>query len=205
MELHVGNSTPARDQQPAERLLLEALPAAIYVCRPNGTIEWHNRRAAELWGRAPEAGDGAERFCGAHRVYGPDGAPLPRDETPVARVLRTGRPVRDVELTIERPDGSRGDVLVSAAPLPGDGGDGGDGDDAGAAGGVVSCLVDVTDRTREAALVAARERELADFFENSAIGLHWIGPEGRILRANRAELAMLGCSAEEYVGHNIAE
>jgi PAS domain S-box-containing protein len=49
------------------------------------------------------------------------------------------------------------------------------------------------------------ERELADFFENATEGLHWVGPDGTILRANRAELDMLGYSAEEYVGRKIAE
>ncbi|HEY1376487.1 MAG TPA: PAS domain S-box protein [Gemmataceae bacterium] len=49
------------------------------------------------------------------------------------------------------------------------------------------------------------ERELADFFENATEGLHWVGPDGTILRANRAELDLLGYTAEEYVGHKIAE
>ena len=49
------------------------------------------------------------------------------------------------------------------------------------------------------------ERELSDFFENAAIGLHWVGEDGTILRANRAELEMLGYSPDEYVGHNIAD
>ncbi len=47
--------------------------------------------------------------------------------------------------------------------------------------------------------------DLVDFFENAAIPLHRIGPDGTILCANRAELALLGYSPEEYVGHNIAE
>src|SRR5262249_50757284 len=34
------------------------------------------------------------------------------------------------------------------------------------------------------------EQELADFFENAAVGLHWVGPDGVILRVNRAELDM---------------
>ncbi len=46
---------------------------------------------------------------------------------------------------------------------------------------------------------------LADFFENAAIPLHWVGPDGTILRANRAELEMLGYERHEYVGRNIAE
>jgi PAS domain S-box-containing protein len=49
------------------------------------------------------------------------------------------------------------------------------------------------------------ETELAEFFENATIGLHWVGPDGTILRANRAELEMLGYSREEYVGHPIAD
>ena len=37
------------------------------------------------------------------------------------------------------------------------------------------------------------------------MGLHWVGPDGTILRANRAELDMLGYSREEYVGRPIAD
>jgi PAS domain S-box-containing protein len=47
--------------------------------------------------------------------------------------------------------------------------------------------------------------ELADFFENATVGLHWVGPDGTILRANRAELEMLGYCREEYVGRPIAD
>ena len=50
-----------------------------------------------------------------------------------------------------------------------------------------------------------KEQELGEFFENAAVGLHWIGADGAILRANRAELEMLGYAREEYVGRNIAE
>ncbi len=46
---------------------------------------------------------------------------------------------------------------------------------------------------------------LEDFFENGALALHLVGPDGTILRANKAELDLLGYAADEYVGHNIAE
>jgi PAS domain S-box-containing protein len=49
------------------------------------------------------------------------------------------------------------------------------------------------------------ERELKDFVDNATIGLHWVGPDGAILWANNAELELLGYTAEEYIGHNIAE
>jgi PAS domain S-box-containing protein len=49
-------------------------------------------------------------------------------------------------------------------------------------------------------------RELEDFFENGLVGLHLVGPDGTILRANRAELAMMGYlnRPEDYVGRHIA-
>lgn len=46
---------------------------------------------------------------------------------------------------------------------------------------------------------------LEDFFENGALALHLVGPDGTILRANKAELQLLGYAAEEYVGRNISE
>ncbi|HXN75563.1 MAG TPA: ATP-binding protein, partial [Gemmatimonadaceae bacterium] len=49
------------------------------------------------------------------------------------------------------------------------------------------------------------ERELKDFIENAPIGLHWVGPDGTVLWANRTELDLLGYAPHEYVGHHIGE
>lgn len=49
------------------------------------------------------------------------------------------------------------------------------------------------------------ERELSDFFDNAVVAMHWMGPDGRALRVNKAELAMLGYTEEEYVGRPIAD
>lgn len=46
---------------------------------------------------------------------------------------------------------------------------------------------------------------LEDFFENGAVALHLVGSDGTILRANKAELALLGYEASEYIGRNISE
>ncbi|MPZ76272.1 MAG: PAS domain S-box protein [Deltaproteobacteria bacterium] len=49
------------------------------------------------------------------------------------------------------------------------------------------------------------EANLRDFVENATIGLHWVGPDGIILWANKAELQMLGYTPEEYIGRHINE
>ncbi|MCA9144183.1 MAG: PAS domain S-box protein [Planctomycetaceae bacterium] len=61
------------------------------------------------------------------------------------------------------------------------------------------------ERRQAERLLRRSEEELADFFENAAVGLHWVGPDGTILRANRTELELLGYTREEYVGRHIAE
>ncbi|HZF03998.1 MAG TPA: PAS domain S-box protein [Patescibacteria group bacterium] len=79
--------------------------------------------------------------------------------------------------------------------------------------GVLGVALDITGRARAEAALVRSERTLAEFFENAeaeffenaAMGLHWIGPDGIVLRANQAELDLLGYAREEYVGRPIAE
>ncbi len=49
-----------------------------------------------------------------------------------------------------------------------------------------------------------RDAELADFLENGVECLHQVGPDGTIMWANKAELALLGYDDHEYIGRNIA-
>ena len=49
--------------------------------------------------------------------------------------------------------------------------------------------------------VLRSQQDLEDFFENGVIGLRWVAS---ILRANQAELDLLGYTREEYVGRHIA-
>ena len=72
-------------------------------------------------------------------------------------------------------------------------------------GTVAGSLGQFIERKTAEAAVRRSEQELAVFFENATIGLHLAGPDGTILRANKAELDLLGYSREEYVGRHIAE
>ncbi len=119
--------------------LWDLLPAAVYVCARDGQILRYNRRAIDLWGRAPKLLDPLDRFCGSYRLYRLDGSLLPHTQCPMADVLRTGIAVRDQEVVIERLDGTRVITLASIDPLK---------NRAGTIVGAVNCFLDVTERRR---------------------------------------------------------
>lgn len=175
---------------------LDAIPAAVYVCDAEGIIQRYNRLAASLWGRTPHIGDTDEKFCGSYRLFLTDGTPLPHSETPMVEALRSGATADDMEVVIERPDGSRVIVSVNIRPLR---------NEFGEIEGVINCFHDITARKAMERAVESSRLELEDFFENGAIGLHIVSGDGIILRANKAELAMLGYEPEEYVGRHITE
>ena len=93
--------------------LLDLLPVGVYVCDQAGLIVRYNRVAAELWGCTPQLGDPAVRYCGSYRLYGLDGSLVPHAKCPMADVLATGDALRDQEIAIERPDGTRIVALVN--------------------------------------------------------------------------------------------
>ena len=66
-------------------------------------------------------------------------------------------------------------------------------------------MLDITERKRAEEALRRSERDLSDFFDNASVGLHWVGPDGVILRVNQTELDLLGYSREEYLGHHITE
>src|SRR5215813_8435932 len=64
---------------------------------------------------------------------------------------------------------------------------------------------DITKRKQNELALRRSQSELTDFFENASVGLHWVSADGTILRANQAELDMLGYTHDEYVGRNIVD
>ena len=54
--------------------ILELLPVATCICDLDGRIVQYNRRAAEIWGRAPQPGETHDVFTAACKFYGADGS-----------------------------------------------------------------------------------------------------------------------------------
>ena len=70
---------------------------------------------------------------------------------------------------------------------------------------ILLAVQDITERKKREEAHRRAEEELRDFVETAAIGMHWVGPDGKVLWANQTELDLLGYTHEEYIGHHIAE
>jgi PAS domain S-box-containing protein len=149
------------------RQVVQCLPAAVYTTDAEGRINLYNKAACELWGRTPEVG--IDRWCGSPKLFYADGRDMPLDQCPMARVLRSGKPVLGEEIVIERPDGTRRNVLVYPQPMF---------DSAGAMIGAVKMLVDITERRAMEDSLRASEEFNRSLIESSP-GLRESGGSGR--------------------------
>jgi PAS domain S-box-containing protein len=179
---------------------LEQLPIAVYACDPRGRILWFNSRAVELWGRSPRIRDESELFCGSYKLFF-DGKPISRERAPMAEVLRTGIPIRGVEVRLERPDGSHIWTVVHIAPIVNKGGD---------IEGAISCFHERVDGRRVESPGAppgdwlrARDERLAATYEHVGAGIVEVDQDGRMLRVNQQLCRLTGYSAGELLGRTI--
>ena len=139
------------------RALFEMGPVAIYSCHASGVLRDFNRRAVELWGREPAAGDISERFSGAFKMFWPDGSYMPHEQSSMADVLSGKIPeARDVEVHVERPDGTRITVLKSIRPLK---------NQRGEITGAINSFIDITERQAAQETLRASEARFKILFE----------------------------------------
>ena len=172
-----------RDLAGLDQRAMDALPEAVYLCADDGRVLRFNRKAEELWGRSPVAGDPDERFCGSFRLHRTDGTRLPHDECPMAVALRTGESFQSQEVVVERPDGERRTVLVNISAFRGDD---------GRVDGAVNFFQDITGRKLAEAGLRDSAREIRDLIEALPAAIYTTDAEGRITMFNRAAVEFSG-------------
>jgi len=142
-----------RESERRYRTLFDLVPLAVYACDAKGIVREYNRRAAELWGGEPSRNGAELRFCGSYKIYYPDGRFMPHEDCPMARALR-GETLesKDLEIIVERPDGTRRSVIPAPEILK---------NDAGKIIGAINCLYDITERKEHQQALAhvARQQE----------------------------------------------
>jgi len=188
------NENLLREQQEWLRVTLASIGDAVIATDRDSHVTFLNPVAQRLtgWTQADAQGKKLEVvFSISNEKTGQSVA------NPVARVLRDGTIVGLANHTIlEARDGTRRPIDDSAAPIR---------DAEGNLLGVVLTFRDVTESRQAETALRQSERELAEFFENATLALHWVGPDGIILRANQAELDLLGYRPDEYVGRPITD
>lgn len=144
------------------RNLFNLVPVAVYSCDADGLIQEYNRSAIELWGREPIRNDPSERYCGSFKIFYPDGRFMAHRSCPMARILR-GESLNpsELEILVERNDGSRRNVIAHPLPLR---------NERGKIIGAINCLYDITDRKEAESRLAllAEVSELTRKFEEPA-------------------------------------
>lgn len=64
---------------------------------------------------------------------------------------------------------------------------------------------DITERKQVEEALRKSEQQLSDFFAESPMGLLWVASDGVILRANRAQAELLGCSETDLIGEHVSK
>ncbi len=121
--------------EPHFRNILEALPIAVYTTDHQGWITFFNEAAVEFWGLRPSLG--ATRWCGALRLFWPDGSAMAHEDSPLAIAVQEKHAIRGAEAVAERPDGTRIPFIAYPTLLR---------NPAGEVTGAVNMLIDISDR-----------------------------------------------------------
>jgi len=168
--------------------LFLASPVASYICNPTGHIIAFNEAAELLWGQQPELG--VIKWSGAIAIYYPDGRVVPAEESPMALVLEGRENANDVELIIERPDGTRRNVLVFPKPIR---------SSTGQLIGGHNTLVDITDYKQ----YEERQAVLSEIVHSSDDAIVSKNLNGIIMSWNKGAQRIFGYDENEIVGKSI--
>jgi PAS domain S-box-containing protein len=167
--------------------LLDLLPVGVYVCDQDGLIVRYNRAAAELWGCSPEIGDPTVRFCGSYRLYGVKGALIARAKCPMADVLATGQGLRDQEIIIERPGGTRIVALVNIEAIK---------DRFGCVAGAVNVFREKPEQPAGRPYLNGRGRDSDAILQSLPLAVYTTDAAGRITFYNEAAAQLWGLRPE---------
>lgn len=190
--------TRAEPQLKRDKLeaIVDAIGAAFYMFDGDGAPHSINAAAARLLGFASQQ-EGFRALSNRERLFelrSLDGATIPFDQWPLARLLR-GETVRDFDAVLVRRDGGHElHVRFDAATIPGE------------SSATTLHVINITDLTPlRHSEVALRKSELRlrSILDSAADAIVLIDEAGEILSVNPAAEKMFGYSAREMVGQNM--
>ena len=99
------------------RVLFETMTEGVVRITPEGQIAQANPAAERILGLTRAQIESRHYVSPEWKILRPDGTPMPPEEMAGPRAMKEQRPVTDVSMGVERPDGSRSWISVSAVPI----------------------------------------------------------------------------------------
>jgi len=184
-----------------QRALLEAvlnqMPAGVLIAEaPSGRLLMHTRQEEQpIYGLSIDPKAGQEEL-GPWLGHHPDGRPYLPHEWPLDRALRQGEVVHDEEVHVDRADGTRGIIAVSAAPVR---------DSQGRIIAAVAICRDMTQSKRSEQALRESEERYRAVYQQAAVGIERLDAQGRMIEVNAMICQILGYGLDELLGRSYLE
>jgi PAS domain S-box-containing protein len=179
------------------RDLINNLEAGVVVHAPDTSIISNNIKASELLGLNEDQMKGKMAFDPQWHFVFEDKTPVPIDDYPVNRIIRSRKPIKNLFLGVNRP--VTNDLVwlnVSGFPML---------NEHGEIAEIVISFIDNTKRKLYEEAMKESEEKYRLLIENSGIGVAVFSIEGRIQMLNVKAVENLGGKIENYIGKTLHE
>lgn len=179
--------------------ILSTLANGLLIFDPDGRITYVDKEAERIFGLSRDEMVGQRYDHPFWNLRTPDGLPFPPEAHPVARVMRTLEPAKNVEMARRRTNGSTVTWSATTTPLTDPDGD------------IVEVIVsirDVTARRRAEESLARSERRYRNLFEDAPVMYVTTREEAGlpvVEDCNGLFLSTLGYEQHEVIGRTLTD
>ncbi|HEY0097035.1 MAG TPA: PAS domain S-box protein, partial [Archangium sp.] len=169
--------------------VLQQLPQAVILAEaPSGRMVMGNAQVSRLHGGPMPPDWSLEDYTAVRPGFHAGGRRYTPGEWPLVRALTRGEVVRGEVMEVQRPDGTRFSLSVSAGPVR---------DAEGRVTAAVAMLEDISERLRLEKSLRQGEAVFRRIMESDMMGLAFSDGDGLIHEANDSFLALVGHGREE--------
>jgi PAS domain S-box-containing protein len=156
------------------RLILNSIPVGIGMTDQTGALKHVNDVAKTIW-RGDLPLPGSIEAYGEFQGFWPSGEEILPEDWPLAVAVREKRVVLDVEMDIQRFDGTRGTIICSAVPVM---------DENGEMSGALAAYMDITRQKEVERELSSTKAKLEAVIESMPIGLRITDAAGEMVLMN---------------------
>jgi PAS domain S-box-containing protein len=168
---------------------MESSQSGILLLTADGSITYANASACNILGVS-------QKEILNHNIINPlwkiktfDGDDILYEDLPSSIVMRTGKPVADIQFSVETVTGKISYVSVNASPVFNTG---------GKIEYITEIIIDITKYKQSISALKESEEKYKTLQDNIPDGIFRTTPEGKYLTYNKAMLSITGYTAEEF-------